>query len=134
MPCVTWNEICEIHRVIYKTMWLHFCIKFILYATDWQLWSKELFQFSYNKNLCLTPWTGLNLILLNPLPETVIRVAMYVADHKSLLTQWRYILMNKFGTNIFSIATTSNYFWSLVVGAVKVDYFDFSWKKMEKLV
>ena len=28
---------------------------------------------------------------------------------------YRYIWMNKFGTNIFSIATTSNYFWSSVV-------------------
>ena len=33
--------------------------------------------------------------------------------------------MNKFRTNIFSIATTSNYLWSSVVGVVKVDYFDF---------
>ena len=39
-----------------------------------------------------------------------------------------------FRTNIFSIATTSNYFLSSVVGVVRVDYFDFSSKKIEKLV
>ena len=43
------------------------------------------------------------------------------------------VLMSKFRTNIFSIATTSNYFWSLVVGVVKVDYFDFSCKDIEEL-
>ena len=42
--------------------------------------------------------------------------------------------MSKLGTNIFSIATTSNYFWSLVVGVVNVDYFNFLCKKIEKLV
>ena len=41
--------------------------------------------------------------------------------------------MIKFRANIFSIATTLNYFWSSVVGVVKVDYFDFSCKKFEKL-
>ena len=42
--------------------------------------------------------------------------------------------MSKLSANIFLIATTLNYFWSSVVGVVKVDYFDFSGKKMEKLV
>ena len=32
--------------------------------------------------------------------------------------------MSKLRINIFSIATTLNYFWSSVVGVVKVDYFD----------
>ena len=41
--------------------------------------------------------------------------------------------MSKFHTNIFLIATTSNYFWSSVVGVAKVDYFDYSHKKFEKL-
>ena len=39
--------------------------------------------------------------------------------------------MSKFGANIFSIATTSNYLPSSVVGEVNVDYFDFSWKKLK---
>jgi hypothetical protein len=42
--------------------------------------------------------------------------------------------MSKFCTNIFLILTTSNYFWSSVVRVVKVDYFDFSIKKIEKIV
>ena len=42
--------------------------------------------------------------------------------------------MSKFLANIFLIDITSNYFWSSVVGVVKVDYFDFSCKKIEKLV
>ena len=42
--------------------------------------------------------------------------------------------MSKFLTNIFSIATTSKYFWSSVVGVVKVDYFDFPGEIFEKLV
>jgi len=33
--------------------------------------------------------------------------------------------MSEFRTNVFSMATASNYFWSSVVGVVKVDYFDF---------
>ena len=41
--------------------------------------------------------------------------------------------MSKFCTNIFSISTTSNYFWSSVVGVVKVDYFDFSCEIFEIL-
>ena len=40
------------------------------------------------------------------------RVANVVADHDSLLTQWRPIKMSKFGANIFLIRTTSNYFWA----------------------
>jgi hypothetical protein len=39
--------------------------------------------------------------------------------------------MSQLGGNIFSIATTSNYFWSSVVGVVKVDYFDFPCEKFE---
>ena len=39
--------------------------------------------------------------------------------------------MSKLHANIFSIATTSNYLWSLVVKVVKVDYFDFSFKKLK---
>ena len=62
------------------------------------------------------------------------RVANVVADHDDLLTHWRYMYMSKFRTNIFSIATTSNYFWSSVVAVVKVDYFVFSFKKVENLV
>ena len=63
-----------------------------------------------------------------------VRVANVVAHHDKLLTQWRYTWMSKLRTNIFSIATTSNYLWSSVVGVVKVDYFDFSCKKIEILV
>ena len=40
--------------------------------------------------------------------------------------------MCKFSANIFLIQTTSNYFWASEVGAVKVGYFDFSCKKIEK--
>ena len=40
--------------------------------------------------------------------------------------------MSKFRANIFLIQTTSNYLWASEVGAVKVDYFDFSCKKIEK--
>ena len=39
--------------------------------------------------------------------------------------------MSKLGTNIFSIVTTSNYFKSLVVGVVNVDYFNFLYKKIK---
>ena len=42
--------------------------------------------------------------------------------------------MSKFRTNIFLIATTSNYFWFSVVRVVKVDYFDSSCKEIEKQV
>ena len=41
--------------------------------------------------------------------------------------------MSKFRANIFLIRTTSNYLWASEVGAVKVDYFDFSCKKIEML-
>ena len=40
--------------------------------------------------------------------------------------------MSKFLANIFLIQTTSNYLWASEVGEVKVDYFDFSYKKIEK--
>ena len=50
------------------------------------------------------------------------RVANVVADHDSLLTQWRYIRISKFRTNIFSLATTSSDFWTSVIGVVKNDY------------
>ena len=40
--------------------------------------------------------------------------------------------MSKFRTNIFLIQSTSNYLWASEVGTVKVDYFDFSCKKIEK--
>ena len=39
--------------------------------------------------------------------------------------------MSKLRINIFSIATTSNYLWSSVVGVVKIDYLDFSCKKID---
>ena len=42
--------------------------------------------------------------------------------------------MSKFRANIFLIQTTSNYLWASEVGAVKVDYFDFSSEIFEKLV
>ena len=41
-----------------------------------------------------------------------IRVANVVADHNSLLRQWRPIKMSKFRAKIFLIRTTSNYFWA----------------------
>ena len=41
--------------------------------------------------------------------------------------------MSKFWTNIFLKPATLNYLWSSVVGAVKIDYFDFSCKKNETL-
>ena len=41
-----------------------------------------------------------------------IRVANVVADHNSLLTQWRPIKMSKFRANNFLKRTTSNYFWA----------------------
>ena len=66
--------------------------------------------------------------------RTYTRTANVVADHDDLLTQSRYIKMSKLSANIFLIRTTSNYFWSSVVGVVKVDYFDCSCKKIEKLV
>ena len=40
--------------------------------------------------------------------------------------------MSEFLNNIFLITTTLNYFWSSVVGVVKVDYFDFSRKEKLK--
>ena len=40
--------------------------------------------------------------------------------------------MSKSRANIFLIQTTSNYLWASEVGVVKVDYFDFSCKKIEK--
>ena len=42
--------------------------------------------------------------------------------------------MSKLGANIFSIVTTSKFLWFSVVKVVKVDYFDFSCKKFEKLM
>ena len=44
--------------------------------------------------------------------QVCVRVANVVADHNSLLTQWRPIKMSKFRANIFLIRTTSNYFWA----------------------
>ena len=41
--------------------------------------------------------------------------------------------MSKFCTNIFLVATTSDVLWSSFVGVIKVDYFDFSCKNIEKL-
>ena len=35
-----------------------------------------------------------------------IRVSKVVAHHKTLLTQWRYLLMSRFHANIFLITTT----------------------------
>ena len=64
--------------------------------------------------------------------DPYIRVANVVADHDSLLTQWRPIKMSKFRANIFLIQTTSNYLWASEVKVVKVYYFDFSCKKIEK--
>ena len=40
--------------------------------------------------------------------------------------------MGQFRTNIFLIQITSNYLWASEVGVVKVDYFDFTCKKIEK--
>ena len=40
--------------------------------------------------------------------------------------------MSKSRANIFLIQTTSNYLLASEVGVVKVDYFDFSCKKIEK--
>ena len=40
--------------------------------------------------------------------------------------------MSKFRAIIFLKQTTSNYLWASEVRAVKVDYFDFSRKKIEK--
>ena len=40
--------------------------------------------------------------------------------------------MSKFRANTFLIENTSNYLWASEVGAVEVDYFDFSCKKIEK--
>ena len=40
--------------------------------------------------------------------------------------------MGQFCTNIFLIQITSNYLWASEVGVVKVDYFDFTCKKIEK--
>ena len=54
-----------------------------------------------------------------------IRVANVVADHDSLLTQWRPIKMSKFRANIFLIRTTSNYFWASEIRGLKVTYFHF---------
>ena len=48
------------------------------------------------------------------------RVANVVADHDSLLTQWRPIKMSKFCANIFLIRTTSNYFWASEVSKNQV--------------
>ena len=42
--------------------------------------------------------------------------------------------MSKFRAKIFLIQTTSNYLWASEVGVVKVDYFDFSRKKIEKQI
>ena len=40
--------------------------------------------------------------------------------------------MRTFREEFFLMQTTSNYFWASEVGVVKVDYFDFSRKKIEK--
>ena len=61
-----------------------------------------------------------------------IRVDMIGTIHNDLLTQLRHIPIGKFHTNIFLIQTTSNYLWASEVRVVKVDYFDFSCKKIEK--
>ena len=65
------------------------------------------------------------------------RVANVVADHDSLLTQWRPIKMSKFRANIFLIRTTSNYFWASEVfknQRFKSHLFSFSqYKKYPKL-
>ena len=64
------------------------------------------------------------------------RVANVVGDHNDLLTQWRPIKKSKFGTNIFLIRTTYNYFWALVFKnqRFKCHLFSFSqYKKNPKL-
>ena len=65
------------------------------------------------------------------------RVANVVADHDSLLTQWRPMKMSKFCVNIFLIRTTSNYFWASEVfknQRFKSHLFSFSqYKKYPKL-
>ena len=45
-----------------------------------------------------------------------------------------YMPMGQFRANIFSIRLTFTYFWTLEGGVLKVDYFDFFMKKIEKLV
>ena len=42
--------------------------------------------------------------------------------------------MGQFRANMFLIQLTSTYFWASEVGVLKVDYFDFLMKKIEKLV
>ena len=42
--------------------------------------------------------------------------------------------MGQFRANMFLIQLTSTYYWATEVGVLKVDYFDFLMKKIEKLV
>ena len=62
-----------------------------------------------------------------------VRVDMVVMVYNDLLTQQRHVTKGQICANIFLIPTTSNYLRFSVVGAAKVDYFDFSYKKIEKL-
>ena len=68
------------------------------------------------------------------LPGVPIRVDMVGTNHNKVLTLWRHMPMGQFRVNIFLIQLTSTYFWASEVGVLKVDYFDFFMKKIEKIV
>ena len=68
------------------------------------------------------------------LGQPLSRVDMVGTIHNKVLTQWRHMPMGQFHANIFLIRVTSTYFWASEVGTLKVVYFDFFMKKIEKLV
>ena len=59
---------------------------------------------------------------------------MVGTNRHKVLTLRRHMPMGQFRANIFLIRLTSTYFWASEVGVLKVDYFDFFMKKIEKLV
>ena len=66
--------------------------------------------------------------------NTVARVDMVGTNHNEVLTLLRHMSLCQICANIFLIRLTSTYFWASEVGVLKVDYFDFFMKKIEKLV
>ena len=79
-------------------------------------------------NFC---WSNKKMVLidLQQLFTLYIRVDMVGTNRDKVLTLWRHMPMGQFHAKIFLIQLTSTYFWASEVGEVKVDYFDFSWKK-----
>ena len=63
-----------------------------------------------------------------------VRLDMVGTNHDKVLILCRHMPMGQFRANIFLIRLTSTYFRASEVGVLKVDYFDFFMKKIEKLV